>query len=809
MSQNLENVINFIRDILRKEGITGIDSVYHCIVFIISKMLDKNLCNKLNINEKYTYENIMKDDDDGSDVGNQDLYNKIYNGTKNCLVGEIMFKMSFKNIKFKLNGVHNLRLIYDKINELDIKKLDTRYDIIGTIYELHLRSGTSHAMRDLGQYYTNRLVIEYMIKLCDPKKNKNGIIEKIADPTMGTGGFLTMAIRYLKNKYNNDIDWELNKDNIIGFDIDDNVKNMGLLNILLETGEFHDNTICNQDTLYNDMKFRRGKYDDEIVEHADIILANEPMGLKNIKYEECCDRIRELKIKGTKAEPLFLQLFMTALNKNGRCAVIVPDGVLFNESAQHKGTRKYLIENFNLQKVIALNDDFFLNTGVKTSILFFSNDNKTKEVNFCEIKIKNGEIEENNLVFVDYEKIKENKYSLFINKYNTIDIEKFDGIQYKKLGELLKKKNGKSLPKKDMKEGIYPVITGGIGFGGYHNEFNYNERLIFIARVGTAGSVSKYEKECFVTDLVGAYKVNDDVLFEYVYYYLKQNENFIKTNYIIKTGAPSINLTNFLETYQIPVPHVSVQEAIVKKLELLSNNIERSKQMIDEYGQISKYYVDVYIKESCNFQCKKLGEICFIKLGKRIKKCDVEFSDEYDGIKYPCYGGGDVSFYTKEFNREGKNIIISRFGVSEKCVRIINKKFWLNDSGFTIHSIDDKILLNDYLGYYCYVMLQSKIFSMSSGACQKNLQMDDFKNIEIPIPQMSVQITIIEKLDLLSENIERSKQMIDNNKKLMKNIMNIYLNDNNKNVNCFNDNSDNDEKNSIKVIDRNTDTDTQ
>ena len=57
-------------------------------------------------------------------------------------------------------------------------------------------------MRDLGQYYTNRLVINYMIKLCDPKMNKKGKIETILDPTMGTGGFLTMSIKYLNEKYN-------------------------------------------------------------------------------------------------------------------------------------------------------------------------------------------------------------------------------------------------------------------------------------------------------------------------------------------------------------------------------------------------------------------------------------------------------------------------------------------------------------------------------------------------------------------------------------------------------------------------------
>jgi type I restriction enzyme M protein len=71
------------------------------------------------------------------------------------------------------------------------------------------------------------------------------------------------------------------------------------------------------------------------------------------------DKIKNMKIKGTQIEQLFLQLFINILNDNGRCAIIVLDGVLFNESYLHKNTRKYLIENFNLKKVIYLNDNFF------------------------------------------------------------------------------------------------------------------------------------------------------------------------------------------------------------------------------------------------------------------------------------------------------------------------------------------------------------------------------------------------------------------------------------------------------------------
>ena len=145
---------------------------------------------------------------------------------------------------------------------------------------------------------------------------------------------------------------------------------------------------------------------------------------------------KDLKIRGTAAEPLFLQLFMEALNENGRCAVVVPDGVLFNESNLHQGTRKKLIEEFNLVKVITLNDkEFFLNTGVKTSILYFENNGKTEKTTFSSISLNDDKLVEETIMEIDYEKLIENKYSLFINKYKISVENRIDGIEYKKLGE--------------------------------------------------------------------------------------------------------------------------------------------------------------------------------------------------------------------------------------------------------------------------------------------------------------------------------------------------------------------------------------
>ena len=591
-------VIDATRNILRSEGITGMDSINHCLVFLICRCLDESLCTKLGIPKEFAFKNLFNDEN-GEEIKLQALYGKFFNpdASIDSLVYYINSSIGFTNAKFKLKSPTNLKTILDSLKKIDIGKLSETTDLVGIVYELHLKSGTSNAMRDLGQYFTHRLVIKYMIQICNPKVIK-GKVEKIADPSMGTGGFLTMAVKFL-NQHNKNIDWSKNQGQIYGFDIDESVKNMAALNLLLETGEKFNN-MYKQDTLYNDMTFKESEKM-VLLKDIDVILANEPMGLKNIIHASCCDRIKDLKIRGTKAEPLFLQLFMQALADKGRCAVVVPDGVLFNESELHKDTRKYLVENMNLKKIIILKDkDFFLNTGVSTSILYFVKDgNKTQEVEFVEIRMnkEQTEIIESAVVKVKYDDIKKNKYSLFVNKYvEIINEKKNEGFSYKKLNEILIRKSGKSLPRDKMINGEYPVIGGGVAFSGWHNEYNYNEKLIFIARVGSAGSVSCYTDKCYVTDLVGAYSVNEDgIEWKYVYYYLKNNENKIK-DYAMKTAAPSINLSNLIESLEIPIPSLEIQKRIVERLDTISENNLKFKKRIEKNNILTKDIIDYYLK---------------------------------------------------------------------------------------------------------------------------------------------------------------------------------------------------------------------
>ena len=148
-------------------------------------------------------------------------------------------------------------------------------------------------------------------------------------------------------------------------------------------------------------------YENCINKSYDLIISYFPEGIKNIIYAECCERIKKLKIRGTKSEPLILQLIMLSLEQNGDAIVIVPNSLLFNDSKQHIETRKYLLENFNVICIVSLENS-------NNSLIYFKNNGITININFQ--IIKNEELKL--IKVIDINNIILKNYNLFYEKYN-------------------------------------------------------------------------------------------------------------------------------------------------------------------------------------------------------------------------------------------------------------------------------------------------------------------------------------------------------------------------------------------------------
>ena len=180
-------------------------------------------------------------------------------------------------------------------------------------------------------------------------------------------------------------------------------------------------------------------------------------------------------------------------------------------------------------------------------------------------------------------------------------------------------------------------------------------------------------------------------------------------------------------------------EVPIEKIASNSYSLNYAEYIKDETDE-EKYEEDVVVKT--------LGEVCNINYGTRIVK-----NNNTDG-EYPVYGSGRAMFSTNTFNRDGYNILIGRFALSLECVRFINEKIFLNDSGLSVSPKTD-ILLHKYIGYYL-LHNQSIIYNCARGTAQKNLEIDIFKAIKIPIPSIERQQEIVKYLDFIYEKANKT-----------------------------------------------------
>ncbi|MCQ5364932.1 type I restriction-modification system subunit M [Anoxybacillus salavatliensis] len=333
-----------------------------------------------------------------------------------------------------------LTKIVDGIDNIPMKDRDTKGDLYEYLLSKIATAGTN------GQFRTPRHIIDMMVELVKPTPE-----DIIVDPAAGSAGFLVAAGEYLR-KYRSDLflvqslKEHFNNDMFYGFDMDRTMLRIGAMNMMLHGIE-------NPNIEYRDSLSEQNKDKDKYT----LVLANPPFK-GSLDYEAVSSDL--LKITKTKkTELLFLALFLRILKTGGRCACIVPDGVLFGSSKAHKDIRKEIVENHKLEAIISMPSGVFKPyAGVSTAVMIFTKTGVggTDQVWFYDMKAdgyslddKRTPIEENDIpdiiarfhnreaekerkrteqsFFVPVEEIRENDYDLSINKYKEIEYEE---VQY-------------------------------------------------------------------------------------------------------------------------------------------------------------------------------------------------------------------------------------------------------------------------------------------------------------------------------------------------------------------------------------------
>ena len=346
---------------------------------------------------------------------------------------------------FKIPTPLMLSKIIDGIDNID---MDENKDTKGDLYE-YLLSKVATAGTN-GQFRTPRHIIDMIVRLMKPTPQ-----DVIVDPAAGSAGFLVSSQAYLRENHADlflvqGLKEHFNNNMFYGFDMDRTMLRIGAMNMMLHG-------VDNPNIEYKDSLSEANTDKDKF----SLVLANPPFK-GSLDYEQVsADLLKVTKTK--KTELLFLALFLRILKTGGRCASIVPDGVLFGSTGGHKSIRKEIVENHKLEAIISMPSGVFKPyAGVSTAIMIFTKTGTggTDKVWFYDMKAdgyslddKRNPVEDNDIndiverfsnldkevdrkrteqsFFVPVEEIRDNGYDLSINKYKEIEYEevKYDSPQ--------------------------------------------------------------------------------------------------------------------------------------------------------------------------------------------------------------------------------------------------------------------------------------------------------------------------------------------------------------------------------------------
>jgi len=293
----------------------------------------------------------------------------------------------------------------------------------------------------LGQYFTRREIVEFMIQMMQPTEN-----DVILDPACGSGGFLLYAIK----KVNDDIErdyfgdektiirkqYDFSHYNVYGIEINDKIARVAMMDMIIhEDGHtnIEENTALNSHFKNSNIRFN----------NFTLILTNPPFGdsvKEGDKDKLGTNKLKNFKIcnnpkpKSEKTEILFLERCYDFLASRGRIGIVIPDGILNNPGRKYVWVRNWLKEHFKILAIVSLPEYAFKKTGsgVRTSLLFM--EKKEKPSNSEDYKIFLGVARK-----IGYDatgKPQYNELPLLAKAYH--EKKKIDGISvlWKKLSEM-------------------------------------------------------------------------------------------------------------------------------------------------------------------------------------------------------------------------------------------------------------------------------------------------------------------------------------------------------------------------------------
>lgn len=692
-----------------------------------------------------------------------------------------LFRQIFKGAYLPFRDGQTLSLFLKEINDLSYDNSEN----LGNAFEYLL--SIMSAQGDAGQFRTPRHIIDFIVKVVNPKKN-----DRILDPACGTAGFLISAYKHIldcakkEKKILTPTELKNLTENFEGYDISPDMVKLALVNMYLH--KFKDPKIVEYDTLT-----KQDRWDD----YFDTIFANPPF----MTPKGGIQPHDNFGIKANRSEVLFVDYIMEHINSTGKAGVIVPEGIIFQSANAYKELRKKLVEDNYLWAVVSLPSGVFNPySGVKTSILLMDKEIAKKSDSILFIDIKNDgydlgaqrrEIDKDDLpealkalnVFKSnyyeqnetiQEKLKHHKLVNLVKKSKIAENEDYflAGSRYSEtvdysnckwkmvnLDEILNYEQ----PTNYIVDNIdyndrykTPVLTAGQSFIlGYTNEkngiFEDNLPVIIFDDFTTATKFVDFPFKV-KSSAMKILKAKENIAnIKYIYYAMQQIEFNSETHkrYWISEYSK----------IAIPVPPLEIQEEIVKELDAYKAVIDGAKKVVENWKPIFPI--------NPNWKKVKLGEICSLYQGLAINAKTQHLLVKKSNLPLLRIKDLKENIETQYINPENypvnalineDDIIYTRTGSLGLVFR--GRKGILHNNSFKVVASDK--LNKDFLFRWLQnPEFKSKIVSLAARAAQPDITHTLFKQQEMPLPPLDEQREIVAKIEIEEQAVEQCKKLIE------------------------------------------------
>lgn len=722
----------------------------------------------------------------------------------------------FTPLQIKDTGI--LKDIMDKLDPLMLTDVDS--DVKGDAFEYFLKASTS-TKNDLGEYFTPRHIVKTMVRLVNPQ-----IGEKIYDPFCGTGGFLIESFRYIYNNMaRTDANLALLRENTVYGNEITNTARITKMNMIL-AGDGHSN-IEMKDSLANPVDGTETYMDESGKIHHrgfDIVLANMPYSQKT-KYGSLYD------LPSTNGDSICVQHCMKAINSaapNGRMALVVPEGFLFRKDLTK--TREYLLDHCQLQSIISLPQGVFLPyTGVKTDIIYatkvnqkvkssekkktfwyfdvksdgYTLDNHRRKLDFpsdlskYEEYRKLDEDQATDMLKVGFEiipldKVRQNSNILVGSRYRvSVKRSNYETVCFSDIATLVRGVNYKKQQQTTFRTANIILPADNITLEGdlkvqkeiYVDDtvtLSDDKRLqkndIFICM--SSGSKEHIGKVAFIDQdtkyyaggFMGIIRVNmQRCLPKFLYYYLNCSMKFREEIKLLTQGANINNISSTINSIEIPLPPIDVQERIITELDGYQQVVNGARSVLSNYRP----------KLSCSTATyKTLDEIATFRPSKDEIKAlpgdtDVSF------VPMASLNTFDASFEAVETRKltdvssgftyfRNNDILLAKItpcfengkaGIAHNLKNGIG----FGSTEYIVIRADESVVYPEWIFYYINTreFIDGGKPFMTGTAGQQRIDINYVKQYQIPVPSLEEQKMLLDEIHREQALIKPSKQIID------------------------------------------------